>query len=121
MLLADDGSSDGSAEEIERLTAAIPQVTALHKPANLGAGHARNLAWPHARGRYTLFFDADDRLHGEAIAPTLARMDAEPDIDTAMLACRYQRDAAGGFTIPGTRSCAPRISARPGCASARPK
>lgn len=98
ILLADDGSSDGSAEEIERLAAAIPQVTALHNPVNLGAGHARNLAWPHARGRYTLFFDADDRLHGEAIAPTLARMDAEPDIDTAMLAYRYQRDAMGGFT-----------------------
>lgn len=71
---------------------------ALHNPGNLGAGHARNLAWPHARGRYTLFFDADDRLHGEVIAPILAQMDAEPDIDTAMLAYHYQRDESGDFT-----------------------
>lgn len=98
VILADDGSSDGSADEIERLAAEFPLVMALHNPGNLGAGHARNLAWPHARGRYTLFFDADDRLHGEVIAPILAQMDTEPDIDTAMLGYRYQRDESGDFT-----------------------
>lgn len=98
ILFADDGSADGSAAEIDRLAAAHESVSALHNPGNLGAGHARNLAWPHVRGRYTIFFDADDRLHGEVIAPTLARMDAEPDIDTAMFGYRYLREETGSFT-----------------------
>lgn len=92
IILADDSSVDGSREEIARLAALYPQVTGLYQPANLGAGHTRNLAWSHAQGRYCIFFDADDRLHGEVIAPALAAMDAEPDIDTAMFAYRYERE-----------------------------
>lgn len=98
IILVDDCSTDGSAAEIARLAAANPQVTGLYQTANLGAGQARNLAWPHARGRYCLFFDADDHLHGEVIAPTLAIMDAEPDIDTAMFAYRYEREESASFT-----------------------
>ncbi len=98
IILADDCSNDGSAEEIARLAALHPQVTGLYQTANLGAGQARNLAWPHAKGRYTIFFDADDRLHGEVIAPALAVMDSEPDIDTAMFAYRYEREETASFT-----------------------
>lgn len=98
ILLVDDGSIDGGRDEIARLAQTFPQVTGLYQDGNLGAGHARNLAWPHAKGRYTIFFDADDRLHGEVIAPTLDLMDASADVDAAIFAYRYEREEAASFT-----------------------
>lgn len=98
VILVDDHSDDGSREEVSRMAAEFPQVMALYQPANMGAGCARNLAFPHARGRYTIFFDVDDRLHSEVIAPTLAILDEEPELDTAMFAYRYERDKMVSFT-----------------------
>lgn len=98
IILVDDHSDDGSNEEIARMAAEFPQVMALYQPLNMGAGCARNLAFPHARGRYTIFFDVDDRLHGEVIASTLAILNEEPELDTAMFAYRYERDMSASFT-----------------------
>lgn len=98
VILVDDHSDDGSSEEIARMAANFSQVMALYHPANMGAGCARNLAFSHAQGRYTIFFDVDDRLHGEAIAPAIAILDNEPELDTAMFAYRYERDETASFT-----------------------
>lgn len=98
IILVDDHSNDGSTEEIARMAAEFPEVMALYQPANMGAGCARNLAFPHAQGRYTIFFDVDDRLHGEVIAPTLGILNDEPELDTAMFAYRYERDETVSFT-----------------------
>lgn len=98
VILVDDHSDDGSPKEIARMAANFSQVMALYHPTNMGAGCARNLAFPHAQGRYTIFFDIDDRLHGEVIAPALQIMDDEPELDTAMFAYRYERDETASFT-----------------------
>jgi glycosyltransferase involved in cell wall biosynthesis len=98
VIYVDDGSTDGSDEEIRKLALKFPDVLALFQPLNLGAGQARNLGWDHAQGRYTLFFDADDRLHGDVIAAMIARMDAEPDLDVTVLAYRSERQDIGHST-----------------------
>lgn len=98
VILVDDCSVDGSGAEIADLVRGDPRIVGLYHDENRGAGHARNLAWPHARGRYTIFFDADDQLHPEVILPALAHMDADPEIDTAMFAYRYMREETGSFT-----------------------
>ena len=97
LILVDDGSSDGSTEAIHTLAAAHPEVIALENPGNMGAGVARNTGFPHASGRYTLFFDADDRVHGEVIAPAIAQLD-KSGADVAMFAYNYQRDTGAGRT-----------------------
>ncbi len=89
-IYVDDGSTDGSADRIRALANQYGDTLALFQ-SNAGAGQARNHGWAHAAGRYTLFFDADDRLHPEAIPPVIARMDANPDLDVAVLAYRYER------------------------------
>lgn len=90
-IYVDDGSTDGSDARIRDLALGCADTLALLQPVNAGAGQARNLGWGHALGRYVLFFDADDRLHGDVIAPTITRMDAEPDLDVAVLAYRSER------------------------------
>lgn len=90
-IYVDDGSTDGSADEIRRLAQRSPDTLALFQPRNSGAGQARNRGWEHALGRYVLFFDSDDRLHGDALGRAIARMDEEPDLDVAVLAYRSER------------------------------
>lgn len=97
LILVDDGSSDGSESYVDDLAARHPGVLALHNPSNLGAGVARNTGFPHARGRYTLFFDADDRIHGDVAAEAVALLDASK-ADVAMCAYNYERDSGAGRT-----------------------
>lgn len=91
VIYVDDGSTDGSDARIRALAERSADTLALFQPQNAGAGQARNRGWDHAAGRYVLFFDADDRLHPDAIAATIARLDAEPDLDVAVLAYRSER------------------------------
>ncbi len=91
VILVDDASTDGTARLVERLAAQDARVLALHHGENRGAGVARMTGWPEARGRYALFFDADDILHADVLARTLRRLEAQPQADTAMLAYRYER------------------------------
>ncbi|MDO5612561.1 MAG: glycosyltransferase [Paracoccus sp. (in: a-proteobacteria)] len=101
VIFVDDGSTDDSPGILAALAQRHDNVTALTSPGNRGAGLARNQGWDHVRGRYTLFFDADDDLMPEVIAPALARMDALPQVDTAMFAYRYEREETATFTAMG--------------------
>ena len=59
VIVADDGSSDGSSEFIEQKYGSRVQ---LYSQPNAGAGAARNLAMKYAKGEYLVFLDSDDRL-----------------------------------------------------------
>ena len=94
VIFVDDASTDGSMEIVRGLASEHADVLGLQHEVNEGAGVARMTGWPHATGRYTLFFDADDILHGDVLCLTLQRMEAHPQVDTAMLAYRYERGRA---------------------------
>lgn len=98
LIFVDDGSTDESAAVAAQLSSETPRILAIANPRNLGAGEARNLGWKHTIGRYTIFFDADDDLRAEVIAPAIARMDANPEVDTAIFAYRYEREETASFT-----------------------
>jgi len=59
VIVADDGSSDGSPEFVEQTYGDHVQ---LHLQSNAGPGAARNLAVAHAAGEYLVFLDSDDQL-----------------------------------------------------------
>lgn len=98
MICVDDASQDGSPAILRDLEARHPGLTAILNPDNRGAGVARNIGWPHATGRYTIFFDADDILHGEVLAEAIRDMDANPETDLTLFAYRYEREETASFT-----------------------
>ena len=65
LLLADDGSTDGSAAICDEYAASDPRVLVIHKE-NSGVSDTRNRAMRHAKGRYLQFVDCDDWLTADA-------------------------------------------------------
>lgn len=65
LLLADDGSSDGSSVICDGYAAADSRVRVFHKP-NTGVSDTRNQALARAGGTYLQFLDSDDWLTPDA-------------------------------------------------------
>jgi glycosyltransferase involved in cell wall biosynthesis len=83
LLLADDGSTDGSAkiakEYVMRLA---PKVSLLFHPdhGHHGPGATRNLAVQHAAGKYLAFLDADDVWLPQKLERQLPVLEQRPDV-----------------------------------------
>ena len=68
LIVADDGSTDGSTDILQRLAAAHPGTITVLYQHRAGPYAARNLALARARGGCIAFLDADDTWHPEALA-----------------------------------------------------
>ncbi|WP_213829237.1 glycosyltransferase family 2 protein, partial [Escherichia coli] len=73
-----------------------PEVVLEQLPTNLGAGLARNRGFARASGRYTLFFDADDEIHADALTTAVRALD-DTGVDVAVLPYRYRRGGSSAF------------------------
>jgi glycosyltransferase involved in cell wall biosynthesis len=93
LVIVDDGSTDGSWQELQRLAATDPRIRAIHQ-ANAGAAAARNRGLQHARGIYTAFLDADDTWAPEFLEAMSAALDDDPDAGIAY--CGWQNLGLGG-------------------------
>ena len=98
MICLDDASSDGSVAVLRNLENTYAGLKVIEQTDNRGAGIARNEAWQHAKGRYSIFFDADDTLHSEVVADVILDMDSNPEVDVAICAYRYEREVTASFT-----------------------
>ncbi|WP_308198666.1 glycosyltransferase family 2 protein [Actinomadura litoris] len=67
VIAVDDGSTDGSGDELDRLAEGRPGFSVVRRPNSGGPGAPRNAGIERARGRYLFFLDADDRLGPEAL------------------------------------------------------
>lgn len=136
IILVDDGSSDGTGELLERLTAGERHMHVLRRPAGSGGGKsgALNLAAAQARGEVLVVFDADhvprrdviarlvrhfqddrvDAVQGRcvirnSVESTLARSIAI-DYFSGYLVNEYGRQALFGLPAYGGANCAVRAS-----------
>lgn len=94
VIAVDDASTDKSVELVAALDDPRVRVEALD--ANHGAGFARNVGFALASGRYSLFFDADDTIHPDALRSAIDALDVT-GADAAFAAYRYRRGEAGAF------------------------
>lgn len=75
-IMVDDGSTDGSAAELERFAAAYPDIFQVFRQENSGGPAApSNLALEHAKGRYVIFLGSDDYLGPESLERMVASAD----------------------------------------------
>jgi len=71
IIIAEDGSTDGTAEIARRIAALVPAVTHLHSDARLGRGTALNRAFKHAKGEVLAYLDADLSTEMSHLKPLL--------------------------------------------------
>ena len=78
VLVTDDGSTDRTAEIVQRIAAADPRVK-YFRQANAGQSAARNTAIAAARGEYVAFLDADDLFLPVKLERQIAYLEKHPD------------------------------------------
>jgi glycosyltransferase involved in cell wall biosynthesis len=82
LIIVDDGSTDGSLEELARLPPAPFPVRVLRQ-ANAGQSAARNAAAREATGEFLAFIDQDDSWHPRHLEELVEPLAADPDVGWA--------------------------------------
>lgn len=76
IIVVDDGSTDDTAERMERVRA--PELAYIRTPTNAGASAARNLGISKARGDFVAFLDVDDEWLPDKTARQVAAFRGAP-------------------------------------------
>ena len=66
-IFVDDGSTDGTAQRLDALAAAHPNIQVIHIPNSGWPGRPRNVGTDAATGRYVMYVDNDDALGARAL------------------------------------------------------
>lgn len=104
VLVADDGSTDSSADVAERYGARV-----LSNPGGgWGAAGARNAALAAATTPLVLFADSDDLLHPQAIERLSAALTGAPSAPFAFGRALIAREVAGRWRAEGVIAVTPR-------------
>ncbi len=114
VLVADDASSDRSAEIVRELALVDSRVRLLAAKANAGPSAARNRALAAARGEWIAIMDSDDLMHPRRLELLLAaagRLGA--DIVADDMAAFGDGPGLGGWTLLGPLRLTDTLSVSP--------
>lgn len=113
VVIADDASTDGTAQVAQALAARDPRVQAVSLPVNGGPSAARNAAMDLATGQWLAVLDADDRMAPDR----LRRMIDLAEAEQADIVCDNLQtvDEAGVPTAPHPFLYGPEFAAASEC------
>ena len=95
VIVVDDGSTDGSGDEVLQFA-----DVKLIRQENAGAAAARNAALAHSHGELIQYLDADDLLSPNKIALQVARLAGNADCIASAEWGRFYRDASETTFVP---------------------
>jgi glycosyltransferase involved in cell wall biosynthesis len=98
VIVVDDGSTDSTAEILER----VPDITVVRQ-SNQGIAAARNAAVERATGELLAFIDGDDLWHPERLARLRQAYSLNPDVGLIVSEVECFEDRAGSEHV-GSRS-----------------
>ncbi|MDT0636366.1 glycosyltransferase family 2 protein [Spectribacter hydrogenoxidans] len=94
IIVADDASSDGTADAVREWIAEDTRIRYVRREENIGAATIRNVALAVATGRYVCFLDDDDEWLPEKVATQIPLADRY-----SIVGCRSRR--VDGFEVLG--------------------
>lgn len=83
LLLVDDGSTDGTRDEVEQLAQEQPERIRAIRIENRGPGGAREAGRQLARGEFIQYLDSDDLLMPDKFATQVAALEENTSCDIA--------------------------------------
>jgi glycosyltransferase involved in cell wall biosynthesis len=100
VIVADDGSADGTADWLESRR---PDIRLVASTSPAGAAAARNRGVDSARGELVAFLDSDDFWHPSYLEDQVAHLDRNPEA-TLSYADHLESDREGQLTRPNGRT-----------------
>jgi glycosyltransferase involved in cell wall biosynthesis len=98
-IIVDDGSTDGTIEEIGRLAAADPRIKPIRREGEKGGANVcRNLGIAAAKGEFIIFLDSDDLLRPGCLVNRVALMRRNADLAFAVYPAGVFMETPGDLT-----------------------
>jgi glycosyltransferase involved in cell wall biosynthesis len=97
-IVVDDGSDDGTAEELLRLSEQDERIRYIQRTGLVkGANVCRNIGLRESRGKYVIFLDSDDLLSRECIKARVELIERNADLDFLTF------EPLGFHSVPGDK------------------
>ncbi len=103
IVVADDGSTDHTAEVCSRIGRRIGERFHYHRCEHRGASAARNTAIAASIGEFVAFLDSDDEFYPEKLSILTYLLKHNPDTDLAFSSSRnvgFYESGKNGFELP---------------------